>query len=60
MFKLEFETDNAAFEDFEGEVSRIVQDVARCVEAGRRRGKVSDANGNAVGKWELTGEPEVE
>ena len=34
------------------EVSRILREVIRQVEAGRSSGRVMDANGNSVGNWE--------
>ncbi len=60
MFKLEFATDNAAFESApESEVARILREIADRIEgAGSARGltiggKVADENGNTVGKWSL-------
>ena len=59
MFKLEFETRNAAFDDENGgdandEIARILRSVAMKVEEGREKGRIMDANGNAVGTWECT------
>ena len=51
--KLQFKTDNAAFEYLEGEVARILCSIARKIESGSTSGKVIDTNGNAVGEWEL-------
>jgi hypothetical protein len=63
MFKLEFTTDNAAFQqgDFEGdglfaETSSILRLVAVDVACGCRQGTVRDSNGNTVGQWALTEE----
>lgn len=51
--KVEFKTDNAAFEDYkEGEIARILCEVARKIESGNTSGKVMDANGNSVGEYE--------
>jgi len=53
MFKIEFETDNAAFQDGDGpaEVARILQILAVKVEDGQTSGTVRDINGNTVGSW---------
>lgn len=53
MFTMKFSTANAAFDDKEAEVSRILRDIAECVERGLTNGRVADYNGNVVGKWEL-------
>lgn len=51
--KVEFKTDNAAFEDYkEGEIARILCQIARKIEAGSTEGKVIDLNGNTVGEYE--------
>lgn len=58
MFKLEFSTTNAAFQDGElplsFEVARCLADVVDDVKSGLLRGTVIDANGNGVGRWELS------
>jgi hypothetical protein len=55
MFKIEFATDNAAFDDDgAGEVARILRAVADQVEAGGGQGQARDYNGNTVGQWSLT------
>lgn len=57
MFKLEIETDNAAFEDgAELEIARILRNVAERLEYldGLREGNARDINGNRVGRWELS------
>lgn len=56
MFKLEFRTDNAAFDEggVAAEVAAILARVARRVEAGADEGPVMDSNGNKVGQWWLT------
>lgn len=60
MFKIEFETDNAAFEDMQTEeVARILREIADKVENGSFSfacGVVRDYNGNTVGKWLLDNE----
>ena len=55
MFRLTFETDNAAFEaDLKSEeIARILRAIADKVEDNRDGGKVMDSNGNAVGSWEI-------
>jgi hypothetical protein len=58
-FKLEFETDNAAFEEGdcpEVEIVRILRDVAATVADldGTKSGNVVDSNGNTVGSWSLS------
>lgn len=53
-FKLEIETDNAAFEeDPAPELRRLLFVVAEHVHAGRKDGKVQDVNGNTVGAWSI-------
>jgi hypothetical protein len=55
MFSLQFDTDNAAFEDDNVglECARILQDIAKQVGRGYQEGRVIDSNGNKVGTWEL-------
>jgi hypothetical protein len=61
MFTLQFETDNAAFEDdMQAEIARILRQLAghaekhMALEARRRvSGYLRDANGNKVGEWEF-------
>lgn len=54
MFKLEFSTDNAAFEgEFEVEVIRILETVSDRVNKWHREELVKDINGNTIGKWSL-------
>jgi hypothetical protein len=58
MFKLKFSIANEAFDDgCEGrlECARILRKIATTLEANSyESGKCMDANGNSVGKWELT------
>ena len=51
--KIEFNTDNAAFDDFESEVSRILKELADRVQYGSRGEYVPirDANGNSIGSF---------
>ena len=51
MFRIEFDTNNSAFECCEGEISRILNNVAGKVEDGRREGLINDINGNHIGYW---------
>lgn len=61
MFKLEIETDNAAFCDpytgsedefWEGiEINRFLEKVQIKIEEGYTSGTIIDINGNRVGKW---------
>lgn len=55
MFRLEFETDNAAFDaedgDPAGEVRRILHSIGERVRLGVTEGNVLDVNGNTVGSW---------
>ena len=56
MFKMEFATDNAAFDDMPAtECARILRDIARKIETGERLdgGPIRDINGNRIGHWEL-------
>lgn len=56
-FKLEFDCDNAAFEnDLEGEVANILRGVENIVLFNGRGnyGTVRDGNGNTIGSWSLT------
>lgn len=60
MFKLEFETDNAAFEtDAAAEANHTLQEIAGCLRAGYTEGIIRDINGNRIGRYELT-QPEEE
>ena len=50
MLKVEFETDNAAFED-PGEAARILHKIADAIESGRVYGELYDINGNRIGSY---------
>lgn len=57
MFRLQLDTDNAAFEgeDKAPEIARILKVLASKIEHhGETAGAVHDVNGNAVGKYRLT------
>lgn len=57
MLRIEFETDNDAFEDsLTSEVARILREIANKIENGDDLGggSVKDVNGNTIGSWELT------
>lgn len=55
MFKLEFKTGNAAFENApEVETARILSDIASHLLNGYKSRIVRDVNGNNIGSWELT------
>jgi hypothetical protein len=53
MFKLEFETDDDAFQNdnFSSEVERILKAVTERVKRGDTEGKIRDNNGNAIGTF---------
>jgi hypothetical protein len=54
-FTLEFNTDNAAFEDdANSEPARILQEVYLKVADGYAYGPCIDVNGNTVGRWFFT------
>lgn len=57
-FTLEIETDNAAFEDRDFEVERILRHVAGCVGIGCEEGVILDHNGNTCGYYEFIEEDE--
>lgn len=52
-FSLEFNCDNAAFEDGTSEVVRLLRKVAGQIESGRTTGAVMDLNGARVGEFIL-------
>lgn len=56
-FTLTIDCDNAAFEDDDSELARIIRDVAKRVEGlsttAAFEGTASDINGNTVGKFEM-------
>lgn len=55
MFKLEFSTNNAAFDDNRiEEVARILDVMRGMVRMGGGTGPVRDVNGNTIGRWAFT------
>jgi len=52
-FKLVFEADNAAFDDGDHEMVRILRDVTERVEVGDYNGIIRDSKGNKVGEFSL-------
>lgn len=55
-FRVEIETDNAAFGDEKGELARILRRLADRLDDGADRGRCFDLNGNVVGRWALNEE----
>lgn len=57
MFKLQFDTDNAAFDGDSQwtEMPRILREVATNVEHGILSGVIRDINGNRIGAYETEG-----
>ena len=52
-FRIEFDTDNAAFEDaLYEETKRILEDISDQIYYGHREGTIRDSNGNRIGSWE--------
>ncbi|GAA2321631.1 hypothetical protein GCM10010149_88360 [Nonomuraea roseoviolacea subsp. roseoviolacea] len=56
MFKLEFKTSNAAFDDendgnAQAEIKDILTDLAAKVYDGYTEGVIKDTNGNRIGSW---------
>jgi hypothetical protein len=52
-FRVQVNTDNAAFEEPGFELARILREVADRLESGSVAGNVRDINGNSVGSFEL-------
>lgn len=55
MFKLEFETDSAAFDGAEfPEIAEVLRKLADRIEnPDRTEGLIRDSNGNTVGRWSM-------
>lgn len=51
MFKLEIDTNNAAFEDNAYELEEILEKLAGTLRTGLLSGILLDSNGNLVGKF---------
>ena len=55
MVKIEFKTDNAAFQDgIEEETVRILLVLIQKIGAGLEAGSILDVNGNRIGSWDIT------
>ena len=53
MISIQFETDNAAFQDCRGEeIARILKEAAEKIEDGSTDFPIYDINGNKIGKCE--------
>jgi hypothetical protein len=50
---IEMKTDNAAFEDDDREVERLLVQVARRIRLGFTELEITDINGKTVGHWSL-------
>jgi len=51
--KIEFDTDNAAFEDAPtSECCHILNKIAESISYGETSGAIMDFNGNKIGSWE--------
>jgi len=50
--KITFKTRNAAFEN-DGEIGRILREIADRADEGQSSGSVLDDNGNVVGKYSI-------
>lgn len=61
-FRINLDTDNAAFTEDGSEVARLLRKVADDIDNGGRDGSLRDINGNRVGSWEYEwdGEEEAE
>lgn len=57
MFKAQFTTDNAAFDDSPAsETAMILRHIAAQIESGEAfDGPIRDSNGNRIGQWTLDG-----
>ena len=51
---IDFATDNAAFDNGDGEIQRILANVVDDINHGEQAGNIRDINGNTVGEWRLT------
>ena len=51
--KIEFETDNSAFNDPATEISRILMIIAKSVANGNTAGSIRDINGNRIGQYDI-------
>ena len=53
-FILQFDCDNATFDQLERAVAYILQETMEKMEAGKTEGTVYDMNGSPIGKWGIT------
>ena len=54
MVRIEFETENAAFEDGgREEITRILLRLIQKIGAGLEAGSILDVNGNRIGSWDI-------
>ena len=51
--KIEFNVDNAAFENMGLECKKVLEGIAWKVACGRTYETIIDSNGNKVGRWEF-------
>ena len=57
MVRIEFNTDNAAFEGDAGmieETTRILLRLVQKIGAGLEAGSILDVNGNRIGSWDIS------
>lgn len=53
MLKIQFETENQAFENKEQEIVRILKRIIEQVEQGKKQSLINDVNGNTVGEFRI-------
>jgi len=52
--KIEFSTDNAAFEaPADYMIATVLREIAMKIEGGKTEGAVVDINGNTIGQWSI-------
>ena len=53
--KIQFSTDNAAFEEYgiEYQIEVICERIIQRIKNGETEGKIQDINGNNIGSWSL-------
>ena len=53
--KIQFSTDNAAFEEYgiEYQIEVIFERIIQRIKNGETEGKIQDINGNNIGSWSL-------
>lgn len=56
IVRIEFKTDNAAFEDYRNfGIATILNGIAYQIRDGQTEGVIRDVNGNAIGTWTTNG-----